>query len=65
MSTSYSKTDSDLRCVSNHIFKAVYMEDIMVVAQADREDHLKLFKILQTAENSVNTRGRNINRQLI
>lgn len=41
------------------------MEDIMVVAQADREDHLKLFKILQTAENSVNTKGRNINQQLI
>lgn len=37
----------------------------MVVAQTDREDHLKLFKILQTAEDSVNTRGRIINQGLI
>lgn len=61
MSISYTKTDSDLRRVANHIFKVVYMEDIIVVAQTDREDHLKLFKILQTAEDSVNTKGRNIN----
>lgn len=37
----------------------------MVVAQTDGEDHLKLFKILQAAEDSVNTRGRNISQQLI
>lgn len=57
--------DSDLHHVSNHIFKAVYMEDVMVVAQTDREDDLKLFKILQTAEDSVNTKGRNIKLTLI
>lgn len=59
------KTDSDLRCVSNHIFEAVYTEDIMVVAQTDRKDHLKLFKILQTAEDDVNTGGRNNNQRFI
>lgn len=37
----------------------------MLVAQTDGEDHLELFKILQTAEDSVNSRGRNINQWLI
>lgn len=34
------------------------MENIKVVGQTDREDHLKLGKFLETAEDNMHSRGK-------
>lgn len=52
-----SRRQSHLRGVSNRACEAVDTQDVMVAAQRDGEDHLKLCKLPQAAEDDVEAKG--------
>lgn len=49
---------SNLRRVSDHVFEALHLKGTEMVGQTDGEDHLKLGKFLEAAEDNVHSRGR-------
>lgn len=57
--------ESNLRCVSDHVLEALHFKDTVAGDQTDREDHLKLGKCLETAEDNVHSREREIRKIII
>lgn len=48
--------ESNSRCGSNPVSEALHVKKIEMVAHTNREDHLKLGELLQTAEDDVNSK---------
>lgn len=52
--------ESNSRCCSNPVSEALHVKNIEMVAHTNREDHLKLGELLQTAEDDVNSKEEHI-----